>query len=241
MNTIDRHATVGELVVEKPALARVFERFGIDYCCGGRKPLDQACSEKGLDVNAVLQSLNAEKPGACGSGRNWAKASLTELADHIEKTHHAYLRRELPKLDDLTTKVASVHRRQHPELESVRKVFEAFRAELEAHMLKEELCLFPMCRELERARTTPQFHCGSINNPIRQMIAEHDSAGHAIDEFRRLTCDYTAPADVCGSFRAMLEGLAAIEKDMHEHVHKENNILFPRATALEAQRIGDPV
>src|SRR5688572_23727398 len=140
--------TVGQLVVERPSRARVFEKFGIDYCCGGKKPLEQACRDRQVDVQVVLDELrrNDERRAA---ERDWAALGLTRLADHIEQAHHGYLRHELPRLDFLTHKVAAAHGQRHPELLRLRDVFAAFKAELLNHMQKEELVVFPLCRRIE--------------------------------------------------------------------------------------------
>lgn len=225
-------ATVGELVVERPARARVFEKLGIDYCCGGKKPLSQACQEKGLSVEQVVAELDQDQTAKEGE-RNWANASMTDLCDHIESTHHAYLKQELPRLEFLTGKVASVHGDRHPELLEVRDIFLALKAEMDGHMMKEERILFPMCRQLDKADGPMAFHCGSIANPISVMIAEHDNAGEALEQFRKLTGGYTPPADACNTFRATYDALRQLEEDMHQHVHKENNILFPKAEGAE--------
>lgn len=225
--------TVGQLVVEKPSRARVFEGLGIDYCCGGKKPLELACAEKGLSIDGVLEKLRvAEEPAA--AERDWSQATLSELADHIEATHHAYLRTELPRLDYLTQRVLNAHGSRHPELAALRDVFLAFQDELASHMMKEEHILFPLCRQLEAADGPTSFHCGSVANPIRVMVAEHDNAGAALARMRQLTGDYTAPEGACNTYRAMLASLEQLEADMHQHVHKENNILFPRAVEREA-------
>jgi regulator of cell morphogenesis and NO signaling len=227
--------TVGQLVTEKPARARVFEKFGIDYCCGGKKPLAQACGEKGLDPQAVLNELSIADQQKNASDKDWSQATLTELADAIEATHHAYLKEELPRLDFITEKVARAHGVNHPEMVQVRQIFIDFKAELDSHMFKEEQILFPLCRRMEEATEAFAGHCGSIANPIRVMVAEHEDAGNALEQFRKLTHDYTPPADACNTFRALLDSLRQIEADMHQHVHKENNILFPRAIELEAR------
>jgi len=228
--------TVGELVRENPTRSRVFERFSIDYCCGGKVPLQEACRDRGLDperVAAELAAVDAEPADQTGDP---ATMGLGDLADHIEATHHAYLREELPRLDFMTEKVAQVHGDAEPRLREIRQVFVACRQELEAHMLKEERVLFPMIRELEQADGPVAFHCGSLANPIRMMEHEHDQAGDAMSRFKELTDGYLPPDWACNTYRAMVDGLAAFERDMHQHVHKENNVLFPRALELEASR-----
>lgn len=238
MTTMNLNATVGELVTERPSRARVFEKHGIDYCCGGKMPLTEACGHRGVSVDLVARELAEADAAPSGEERDWAAAALTELADHIEQTHHAYLRRELPRLTQLVSKVASVHGERHPEMREALRVFMGLRSELESHMLKEEQVLFPMIRGLEQADGPMTFHCGSINNPIRMMEFEHDNAGDALARLRELTSDYTPPADGCNTFRATLSGLAELEQDLHQHIHKENNILFPRAARLEAELAG---
>jgi regulator of cell morphogenesis and NO signaling len=164
--------------------------------------------------------------------------SLTELADHIEQTHHTYLRSEFPRLDWLTRKVASVHGEHEPRLRQIRMTFLEFVQELSSHMMKEEQFLFPMLRRLEASKSSVAFHCGSLANPIGQMELEHQSAGSALERFRELSDGYNAPDWACNTFRAMLDALAHLERDMHQHVHKEENILFPRAIKLEAELAG---
>jgi len=227
--------TVGELVTERPARARIFESFAIDYCCGGKKPLAQAIAEKGLDEKAVLGVLDAFDDQATPAEEDFSKISLTELADHIEQTHHAFLKRELPRLEFLVNKVADRHGDHRPALVEVASIFGAFKAELESHMQKEEVILFPICRKMEKATGLQQFHCGSVKNPIAVMMQEHDDAGDALKRMRDLTDDYSLPADACNSYRALFDSLKELEFDMHRHVHKENSILFPRAVELEAQ------
>lgn len=230
-------STVGQLVVERPSRARVFEKFGIDYCCGGKKPLQTVCDEKKIDLEKVLFALDiADSVSTSAPQQDWATASLTDLANHIQTTHHAYLKSELPRIDYLTNRVNNAHGKGHPELAKVRDIFLTFKADLEQHMLKEERILFPLCRELESSTGKPDFHCGSIANPIAVMIAEHDSAGHDLSIMRELTNGYTPPEGACNTYRAMLSALAELEADMHQHVHKENNILFPKATRFEEDR-----
>lgn len=227
--------TVGELVVERPGRARVFEKLGIDYCCGGKRPLTEACRTKGLDVTQVVRQLEADDAGQGNDDRDWSKAALGELADHIEGTHHRYLKEELPPLQALARKVAAVHGEAHPELTELYDVVVGFRNELESHMLREEAVLFPLCRQLESG-AVPEFLChGTIQAPIAAMVREHEDAGDALAKMRTLTADFTPPPGACNSYRALFDRLATLERDMHQHVHKENNILFPRAVQAEAK------
>jgi regulator of cell morphogenesis and NO signaling len=161
---------------------------------------------------------------------------MTELADHIEQAHHAYLKRELPRLGAMVRKVAAVHGAHFPWLLELNAVFASFAAEMDAHTLKEDQVLFPMIRELDCGRLASSDHCGgSVANPIHVMMHEHDDAGRALARMRELSNGYAPPPDACNTFRAMLDGLAALEADTHRHVHKENSILFPKAAAAEAR------
>lgn len=239
--SIHANQTVGELVVERPNRSRIFEQLGIDYCCGGKKSLEDACHRKGLDVNFVIDQLenSNQTQSENGSRIDPSTISLSELADHIQAVHHDYLRSELPRIDQLVNKVANAHGERDPRLLRLVDLFAAFREELMMHMHKEEQILFPIIRALESGSTpdsaSDAAHCGSITNPIRQMESEHDNAGNALEQMRELTDGYQLPEMVCNSHRAMLDALAFLERDMHTHVHKENNILFPRAIRLESE------
>jgi len=240
MSTVGIHETVGEIVTRRPALSRIFENVGIDYCCGGKKCLEEACKEKHLDPQEVLnQLIEAEAAGETEAPEiDAAGMTLTELADHIEQTHHAYLRSELPRLDALTQKVVSVHGQKEPRLRELRSAFVALAQELSSHMMKEEQILFPMVRTLEASGTAPTFHCGSLANPIRQMEHEHDQAGSWLARHRELTDGFQPPTWACNTYRAMLDALAHLERDLHQHIHEENNVLFPRALEMEARKSG---
>jgi len=231
MAMVDTQRTVGELVRELPSRSRVFERLGIDYCCGGKASLQEACAARGLEVSAVLEELQ-QTPPAEGE-TDWSRASLTDLTEHIEATHHAYLRRELPRLQTLLAKVEQVHGARHPWLTELARVYLALQAELESHLMKEERILFPYIRGLDGAGGSEACFA-TVRQPIAMMEHEHDQAGVALAAMRRLTSDYTAPDDACGTFRALLDGLAELEADLHQHIHKENNLLHPRAIEAEA-------
>jgi len=236
MTEISPGATVGQIVAERPSRARVFERFGIDYCCGGKRTLDDVCTKQGLDAQTIGTALcEADSASAAADETDWTRAELSDLIANILDTHHAYLRRELPRLAEMTAKVHAVHGERHPELAEVRRTFDELQAELEAHMMKEEQILFPMIRGMESTQAVEAAHCGTVQNPIRVMEQEHDAAGAALVRMRTLTNDFTAPEDGCNTYRAMVGGLAELEADLHQHIHKENNVLFPRATELEAE------
>jgi regulator of cell morphogenesis and NO signaling len=224
-----RPTTLGELVTVRPGAARVLERYRLDYCCGGARTLTEACEAAGVDPDEVDAALEAATPLPTP---DWATMSPARLADHIEAVHHTYLRSELPRLGALAAKVRDVHGGRHPELVEVAALFDALRADLEPHLHKEELVLFPRIRALDEATPAPGA-AGPVGPPIRVMRAEHDAAGDLLARLRLTTADYTVPDDGCASYLALYEGLAELEADTHLHVHKENNVLFPAAEALE--------
>lgn len=225
--------TVSDLVVERPGRSRVFEGLDIDYCCGGGVPLAEACAGAGLDLEEVIAELERLEDEQDGDESGLARMGMSELVDHIEETHHVYLREELPRLSFLVDKVANVHGGAHPELLELREVFEGLRAELEEHTAKEERMLFPACKELEGAKESPTFRFGTVKNPIAAMMREHVDAGDGLGRIRELTRRYAVPEDACNTFRVMLDGLEELERDTHYHIFKENSILFPRAAAAE--------
>lgn len=234
--SIDARKSVAELILEQPGLTRIFEKLGIDYCCGGKKSLHEACERRGLDAQSVIQTLNAlaGAPGGADEGADWTRAALAELCDHIEQTHHRYLTEELPRLASLVDKVAKVHGGTHPELPRVREVFIGMARELLSHLQKEERVLFPLIRVLESDESAAPV--GAVAAPIQRMEAEHQAAGDDLETLRELTDGFVPPADACGSYRAMLSGLEDLEQDLHRHIHKENNILFPRAIERDHSR-----
>jgi len=241
MSAFEVDDRVGDIVVRRPALSRAFERAGIDYCCGGRKTLDEACREKGLDSKAFAAELErAISPDGEEAVVDVAAMSLSELVDHLERTHHVYLRSEFSRLDGMSQKVVSVHGEKDSRLQQVREVFLGLADELTGHMQKEEQILFPMVRQLEASKNAPVFHCGTLANPIQRMQFEHDETGSALEKLRELTDGYTPPEWACGTYRGLLDGLAHLEWDTHQHIHKENNVLFPRALDMEARKSPAP-
>jgi regulator of cell morphogenesis and NO signaling len=225
---------IGQLVADRPARSRVFDHHGLDYCFGGKRTIEDACTRRGIDPDPVLAELEALDAEVVPQDDPIAGMSMTELADHIEETHHAYLRSELPRLTRLVDKVTAVHGETHGWLEEVRSVYAGLVAELEPHMMKEEQILFPMIRDIERPGSGRAVHCGTIENPIRVMEHEHDNAGQALERLRTLTNGFAIPEGACNSFRAMLDGLETLEADLHNHIHKENNVLFVRAAQAAA-------
>ncbi len=236
MTTFQIYDTVGAIVRDHPSLSRLFEQAKVDYCCGGKQPLDEACHKQGIDPQAFLAQLETAIASEKLPDLNVATLSLTELANHIEQTHHVYLRSELPRLERMTVKVAAVHGDKEPRLHQIKDIVLALSQELTVHLMKEEQILFPMIRQLEFCDTLPMFHCGSLANPVRQMEFEHDEAGVALAQLRQLTDNFTPPEWACNTYRAMLDALANFEQDMHQHIHKENNVLFPRAIEMEQEK-----
>jgi regulator of cell morphogenesis and NO signaling len=214
-------STVATIATEIPGAAGVFERHGIDYCCGGKLPLARACQKRGLDAEAVLVEVKRAVPAA--GAPDLAGMGMGGLCDHIERTHHAYLKAELPRLEQLAVKVGNVHGENYPELRELAALMAEFSADMFSHMSKEETILFPALRAAERG----EFGAG-VAAPIACMMEEHDDAGAALAKFRELTNGYAPPLHACNSWRVLLGDLARLEKDMHQHVHTENNILFPK-------------
>ena len=231
--------TVRELALENPAATRVFETLGIDYCCGGNQTLEQACRKGALSMEQVTHALaEADRAGAAGTNRSdWQSAPLADLIAHIKATHHRYTRDEIARLGPLFDKVCSVHGDSHPELLRVREVFSGLARELTNHLMKEEAILFPYVVRMEEAVVEkepvlpPPF--GSVQNPVAMMMREHDGAGDALRTMRQATQGYAAPANACVSFQTLYKALAQFEADLHQHIHLENNILFPRAIEME--------
>jgi len=222
--------TVADIVIANPAAARVFERYEIDYCCQGQRPLQQACSEAGIDSAAVMADLAALAAPATVAP---IEDSVGALIGHVIATHHTYLRRELPRLAELMTKVIAAHGERHPEVHQVAATLQTLSDDLLPHLLKEERVLFPLALELLGAVEATSLHSGSVTNPIRAMHVEHDEVGALLAALRHQTQGYSAPADACPTWRALYAGLAEMEADVHQHVHLENNVLFPKIISLE--------
>ncbi|MBL7796808.1 MAG: iron-sulfur cluster repair di-iron protein [Saprospiraceae bacterium] len=237
----ERPVTIGEMVVADYRKAEVFRKYGIDYCCGGKKPLEEACRKKGLDPNLVQQELDAVEKRPAAAHQDFNTWELDALADHIVEKHHRYVAASLPILYELTAKVARVHGERHPELVEIARLFNAVAQELQMHMHKEEHVLFPYIAKMAAAQRIgaplmPPFF-GSVENPIRMMMDEHESAGEDMEDIRRLSDDYTPPMDACTSYRVLFAKLHEFEQDLHQHVHLENNILFPKSIAMEKEAV----
>lgn len=229
-------APVGRLVAERPARAAVFERFGIDYCCEGRASLGEACSRRGAEVEEVLRALascDAQPPRA--DEPRWAEWTLERLLDHVLERHHAFLRRELGPLGALAHRVAGAHAAAHPEMATLAKAFDFLREDLEAHLAKEEEILFPALRALERGGRLPGFFADGLNVPLLVMEGDHQRVEQSLRYFRTVTHDYLAPEDACDAWRALAGRLLDLERDLHRHVHLENEVIHVRARELAAR------
>jgi len=223
--TIDRNRTVGQIAVEYPLATRVLARHGIEFCCGGGQPMHEACAARNLDIDAILEEIRAEVAGTDESPQRWDQAPLGSLIDHILATYHRSLDEELPRLELMAHKVHDRHGDKAEEmLSGILSTFVALKAELEQHMAKEEQILFPMIKSGQGAMA---------DGPISVMMHEHESAGAALERLRTLTGGYEVPAEACTTWRSLWHGLEALESDLHQHIHLENNILFPRAAAGE--------
>jgi regulator of cell morphogenesis and NO signaling len=231
--------TLKQLAIESPAATRVFEKLGLDYCCGGNELLDTACVNANLSINQVLAEIaDAERSeSARRDEHDWRERPLNSLIDHICSTHHQYVRGEITRLEPLFDKVCAVHGKRHPELLEVRSLFEELADELSLHLMKEESILFPYVRRLEEAAIQHEpvlpAPFGSVKNPVAMMEHEHESAGEALRSMRAATNGYTAPPEACTSYHALYQALADFEADLHQHIHLENNLLFPRAVEME--------
>ncbi len=229
--------TVREIALEQPTSIRVFERLGIDYCCGGRKPLTDACNERNLEVSSVVAALESAANSAAPAGTDWAQTSLRQLIAHIVTTHHEYVKNELPRLAMLAEKVVNRHGDTQAHLPALKKVLAQLEEELIHHLGKEEHILFPYITKLEEAQATgsaiPHGCFGTVSHPIAMMIREHEDAGGLLAQIEQLTGNFTTPVGACPTYLAFYAGLKEFEQDLHQHIHLENNILFPRAIELE--------
>lgn len=226
--------TISEIAAQTPSSIRVFESLGIDYCCGGNRTLTEACAHGGIDASSVIELLaKAERDSQPSSQTQWTEAPLVDLIKEIVERHHSFVRREIPRLNALATKVANRHAENHPETREIQQVFAALGEELTPHLMKEEQLLFPYISGMEGAGTPPVSYFGTVGTPIANMAAEHEDAGALLARLRELTNGYRTPAGGCQSFQALYQGLADFERDLHQHIHLENNILFPRAIELE--------
>ncbi len=218
---IQGDSMVGQLAAEHPLATRVFHRHGIDFCCDGGTQLQEACAAQGVDTEMVLEEIRKELSTTDTPEEQWVQAPLGDLIHHILGAYHGPLQEELPRLESMAQKVLEVHGDKDPEtLSELVEVYAGLKAELSQHMVKEEQILFPMIEQGQGAMA---------GGPVSVMKHEHDSAGAALRRLRELTKDYQVPPGACNTWRALWHGLAALEESLHQHIHLENNILFPRA------------
>lgn len=234
---ITRDMTVRDVANELPQSTRLFEKLKIDYCCGGNKTLAEGCVSAGVDVYDVIQMLAQETQQKAEAALDFQNASLPQLITHILDTHHVFTKSEMERLQLLADKVLAAHGGNHPELIHLDELLTHLCADLKPHMFKEEQVLFPyilaMAKAADQHGAVPFAPFGTVNNPIRMMLSEHDIAGEILRELRLLTSDYKVPADACISYKTLYEALENFEKDLHQHIHLENNILFPKALDME--------
>jgi regulator of cell morphogenesis and NO signaling len=216
--SIDPSRSLSELVLDRPSSMRIFARLGLDYCCGGRQSLADACAERGLDATTVAVFLEREPEPVVGESRDWGGGPLEELCAHIVEEHHARMRWELPRLTELADRAASVHGDRHPELVELRALLAELRGDLEEHMADEEERLFPALVRGDVPET----------DELARLQREHETVGAQLRRLRELSGGYAGGDAYCNTHRALLEGLHGLELDLHQHVHEENNVLFPR-------------
>lgn len=230
---------VGEIALEQPMSIPVFERYGIEYCCGGRMPLSEACELKDVAVEKVIAAIEATSNKPIARARDWSKETLANLIVHIVAKHHSYCKNELVLLSGLAIKVSKQHGGRDPELSIIREKFAQLAEKLTEHLANEEVFVFPMIVKLERDKTrncaTPCESHPIVNEPLALLMQDHDDAGALMAEIRSLSRNFNPPGYACATFRAFYEGLKEFEQDLHHHVHLENNILFPRAMKLESR------
>lgn len=232
---------VKDLALEIPMATNIFEQFGIDYCCGGKKSLQEACSSIGVSTDRVVELLDkaSQADETPKEFNDWREEKLSSLISYILDKHHTYIRTQSPNLIALLAKVTNKHGERHTELYLVQKYFTELVEELNPHLYKEENILFPYVLSLEKAKEQKQVFArppfGTVSNPINVMLFEHDNAGAILKEMRKAAKNYIVPEDGCTSFALLYKGLEAFEGDLHRHIHLENNLLFPKAIELEKE------
>jgi regulator of cell morphogenesis and NO signaling len=237
--TGENDETLGQIAARDLRKAQVFKKYGLDFCCGGKKTVKQACAEKGLDVTKVEQELQQAEKLPSHRPLPYTDWSLDFLADYIVNTHHSYIRKNLPDIRSYSEKVMKVHGNHHPEMVTICQLVEEVNSELTSHMAKEESVLFPYIKELAAAKNNTQplhaAHFGTVQNPINLMEIEHENVGKNLEAIRKLSNNYSLPEDACASYSLLYRMLNEFEDDLHLHIHLENNILFPKALEMEKQ------
>ena len=234
---VQKEETIGDVVAKNYRAARVFESFGLDFCCGGKKLISDACREKGINEDEVLRELNTIPEVNSQTETNYGNLPLDSLIDYIIQHHHLYVIQNLPVIYNRCRKVAEVHGKNHPETMKIAELFTQLKDELETHLQKEEKMLFPYIKSMvdnqkrNAAINYPPF--GTVANPVSVMETEHENAGRVMAEIRQLSSDFVTPEDACETFRVLYQELSEFEADLHKHIHLENNILHPKAIELE--------
>ncbi len=235
--TYSNNDVVGQIVADNYQAAAIFSRYGIDFCCRGNRSLEEVAEKNKIKVDEIINELNKMNGKDNNDQVDFQTWELDLLADYVEKKHHRYVRRRIPEILPYLTKIVKVHGKAHPELVEIANEFDASVIELSAHMQKEELNLFPHIRSMIEANDRqedmqpPMF--GTVRNPIQVMMAEHDQEGVRFRKIRKLSNDYTPPSDACQTYRVTFAMLEEFEQDLHQHIHLENNILFPKSAELE--------
>ncbi len=238
MSTIEENKTVGKMVAEDYRKAEVFKRHRIDFCCGGNISLEQACQEKNADINAVQAELDEIDNRQAPPQEDFETYELDMLIDHIVGVHHIYVKKNNPTIREFVNRVKLVHGMNKPNVSEISDRFDALAAELDMHLQKEENILFPYIKEMVNAKRegrSIQAPFGTVQNPINMMLAEHDSAGNELEAIQQLTEDYTPPKGACATHKVSYGQLKEYADDLMRHIHLENNILFPKAIALEKE------
>jgi regulator of cell morphogenesis and NO signaling len=235
METNTTTRSIGELALEVPNAIGILEKWQIDYCCKGGRSIDEACADAGVSATELMREIGNGR--STDEGRQWQNENLKALKDYIVETHHVFTREIMGTIVQLADKVAMRHGPHHPEVMQVQKIAHEMHDDLIPHMLKEEQVLFPFIEQMEaavgRGEEPPTPFFGTVQNPVRMMMLEHDAVGDLLRQMRTTTSDYSLPEDACLSFRALYERLVDIEQDLHQHIHLENNVLFPRAVSME--------
>lgn len=239
---LNSEMTVKEIAVSSPAATRILEKAGVDYCCGGSQSLSDACTEAGVSAEEILARLRVNGEAARPEDGDWLSATLGELTEHIREKHHGYVRKAIPRVCALLERVKEKHGANHPEIAAIEGLFLQLGREMIAHMQKEEIILFPYIERLELSRREgailerPFFQ--TVRNPIQMMVNEHEAAGDLAKQIRQASSEYAPPPDACASYQRLYSELHEFEADLHQHVHLENNILFPRAIEMEKEACG---
>ncbi len=235
---ITNESIIGDIVANDYKAASVFKKYGIDFCCNGNKSIEQACTQNNISIEELKNEISNALSQSDNQGTDYNSWPLDLLADYIEKKHHRYVETKLPEIIPYLDKITQVHGDRHTELFEINKLFKETAAELSKHMKKEELILFPFIRKMVDAKqngTSVQAHFGTVQNPIKTMMQEHDNEGERFKKISSLCNQYTPPTDACNTYKVTLSLLKEFEDDLHLHIHLENNILFPKSIKLEEQ------